>query len=454
MFEFLRNVIAFVVAIGVLVAFHEYGHFWAARRLGVRVLRFSIGFGKPLWRRRGADGVEYVLAALPLGGYVKLLDEREAPVPEEQLSSAFNRKPVAARIAIFAAGPAFNFVLATVLFWATLVIGVPGMKPFLTDPPAATPAAAGGIHDGDRVTQVDGKPVQSWGGLRTDVLRRALDHGTLNLDVEDAAGQSRHVVLSMDSVRIDPQYLMEDLGLAPYQPQIPATLGEIMRDSAAERAGLRSGDHVLAFDGEPVQSFQQLQRRIASHPDVAVTLKVQRGESTLDIAARIGSVIENGSVRGRLGATSMRVANADKIWQDLRTEERLDPLAAIPEALKQTQRETALVIKLLGRMALGDVSVKNLSGPISTAEAAGFAASVGLSTFLYFIAFVSLNVGIVNLLPIPILDGGQIVSCLIESVKGAPLSDRTQMLVQQIGFALLILIMGFAFYNDITRSIG
>jgi regulator of sigma E protease len=454
MFEILRNVIAFIVAIGVLVAFHEYGHFWAARRLGVRVLRFSIGFGRPLWQRRGKDGVEYVLAAIPLGGYVKLLDERETPVPEDQLAQAFNRKPIAARIAIFAAGPAFNFVLASLMFWATLVIGVPGMKPFLGEPPAATPAATVGIHDGDRVEQVNGKPVQSWGGLRTDVLRQALDSGSLGLDLVDAAGQSRHITMKTDAARIDPQYLMDDLGLVPYQPPIPATLGEIMRDSAAERAGLRSGDRVLAFDGEPVPSFQKLQHQIASHPNAQVTLKVQRGEQTLDVPVHIGSVIENESVRGRLGATSMRVANADKIWQDLRTEERLGPLAAIPEALKQTQRETVLVVKLLGRMALGDISVKNLSGPISTAEAAGFAASVGLSTFLYFIAFVSLNVGIVNLLPIPILDGGQIVSCLVEGIKGAPLSDRTQVLVQQIGFALLMLIMGFAFYNDITRSIG
>lgn len=454
MLDFVHSAAAYIIAIGVLVAFHEYGHFWAARRFGVRVLKFSVGFGRPLWQRRGRDGVEYVIAAIPLGGYVKLLDEREGPVPPEEQARAFNRQPIYARIAIFAAGPLFNFILAVVLFWATFVIGVPGLKPFVADPVPGSLAAAAGVHDGDRVLRANGQSIEGWTALRGALLHSALDHGVLNLQLQDRQGQQRQVSLDLSGARIDPQYLLDDVGLAPYQPPISTRIAGVLPNSPAQRAGILPGDELLSFDETPLSSFQVLQKLVSEHPGQAVTIGVLRNGETLHLRVVLADEVNGQIHRGKLGASAERMAKNDKLWQDLHTEERLSPLAAIPAACNEVLRETTMVVKLVYRMLTGEVSVKNLSGPITTAEAAGVAASIGLSTFLSFIAFVSVNVGFVNLLPVPVLDGGQIVNLLIEGAKGSPLSERTQIFVQQLGFALLMLMMGFAFFNDISRTIG
>ena len=459
MYEFLHDAVAYLVAIGILVAFHEYGHFWAARRLGVKVLRFSIGFGKPLWQRRGRDGVDYVLAAIPLGGYVKLLDEREGPVAEADQPRAFNRQPIAARIAIFAAGPLFNFVLAVLLYWLTFVIGVPGMKPVIAAPPPGSIAAAAGLHEGDLIVSANGSPIISWNTLRTALLKDALGTRELTLEVETGpkpvAGAPVHRVrLDLSRARLDPQYLFDDIGLDPYEPQLPPVIGSVQAGSPAQQAGLQAGDRIVGIDGTPIDSFQKLQQLIASRPGQMVKLTYLRDGQRRELSVLLATVDQGKQTIGRLGATSARMANEGDLWQDLRIEERLDPIAAIPAALTQTAHESVLVLQVLYRMVRGDISIRNLSGPVSTAQAAGFAASMGVSTFLFLVAFVSLNVGIVNLLPIPVLDGGQIVNCLIEAAKGSPLSDRAQAVVQQLGFTLLILIMGFAFINDIARQIG
>lgn len=454
MFEFLRSAAAYLVAISVLVAFHEYGHFWAARRVGVRVLKFSIGFGKPLWSRIGKDGVEYVIAAIPFGGYVKMLDELEGPVPPDQLHQAFSRQPAWARIFTFAAGPAFNFILALAFFWATLVIGIPSIKPLIGQPPEGSLAAVAGVHDGDQVVSLNGTAIDNWDQLESELMSSALDRDPLQLVLQGGGGDQRVVMLDTAKVRVEPQYLLTDLGLFPYQPPIPAVVGGFAAHSSGQEAGLQVGDRITAFDGQSVQSFQALKRLVSARPGKQATLQVERGDQTLTIVSKIGIDIRGKAVVGLLGISPANMANTQKLWQDLQIVERLSPVAALVEALREMQRDTVLVIRLLGQMVVGEVSVKNLSGPISTAEAAGFAASVGLSTFLHFIAFVSLNVGIVNLLPLPVLDGGQIVNSLIETVKGSPLSDRTKIVMQQIGFALLILIMGFVFYNDLARAIG
>ena len=454
MLEFLRSLAAYLVAISVLVAFHEYGHFWAARRVGVRVLRYSIGFGKPLWQKIGRDGVEYVVAAIPFGGYVKLLDEREGPVAPHQLDQAFNRKPAWAKVFTFAAGPAFNFILALLFFWATFVIGIPTLIPLVGPPPDGSLAAAAGVKDGEQVVSLDGIAIGNWDQLESELMSEALERVPLQVVLQNAQGEQRLVILDSSKARIEPQYLLEDLGLLPYQPPIPAEVGGFAPESAARAAGLQVGDRILAVDGQPVASFQEVHRLIGARPGRHVQLQVRRGTATMTIEATVAAQIVGKSVVGLLGITAPSLANTQKLWQDLQIVERLNPADAIIEAGREMQRDTILVIRLLGQMLVGEVSVKNLSGPISTAEAAGFAASIGLSTFLHFIAFVSLNVGIVNLLPLPVLDGGQIVNSLIESVKGSPLSDRTMIVMQQIGFALLILIMGFVFYNDLARAIG
>ncbi|MDB5986858.1 MAG: rseP [Nevskia sp.] len=458
MFEMLNNgvhnTIWFIVAISVLVAFHEFGHFWVARRLGVKVLRFSVGFGRPIWKHTAKDGVEYVLAMIPLGGYVKMLDEREGAVAAADLPRAFNRQPVWSRIAIFAAGPLFNFVLAIAFYWAVFVVGIPDFKPILAAPVAGSVGAAAGLHEGDRVLSLNGAEVQTWSVLRTDLISAVLSRQPATLTVVDKAGTERELQLDVGKVRVDPQFLFDDLGLDRYLPPLPPKFGELIAGNAADLGGLKSGDVVLAIDGEKITSFQQLQKIVASHAGESLHFELQRGSETLQRTVLVGSLHTGGITRGYLGAASARMVNEDKMWQDLGAELRLGPVAAVPAALQQTWGMTRMVAQLFYRMLVGDISVKNLSGPISTAQAAGSAAKAGLSVFLGFVAFVSLNLGIVNLIPIPVLDGGQIVSCLIEAIKGKPLSERAQVLVQQLGLALLVLIMGFAIFNDIARQFG
>jgi regulator of sigma E protease len=454
MLEWLRNAATFVVAIGVLVSFHEFGHFWMARRFGVRVLRFSVGFGKPLWLKRARDGVEYAVGAIPLGGYVKLLDEREGPVPQALLAQTFNRQKLGVRLAVYAAGPLFNFLLAVLLYWGMYLVGVPGLKPLLAQPRAGTPAAAAGLHAGDQVTALNGAPVPTWGELRTGLVEAALAHRPVRLSVLARDGALRQVELDTRAARMDPQYLFDDLGLTPYQPPLPPVVGEVFPGSPAAQAGLRSGDRVLSCNGRPVASFQDLQREVAAHPGEVLTLEVQRQGRTLRVSAIPSRVQVDGKTIGRLGAASARVADAQALWQDLYTDVRLPPGAALVEALQQTGQVSRLTLQMLYRMVLGDVSVKNVSGPLEIAQVTGVAASAGLEEFLWTLALISVSLGVFNLLPVPVLDGGQILYGLVEAVKGSPLSERAQILGQQIGLTLLALMMGLAFYNDIARLMG
>jgi regulator of sigma E protease len=452
--EILRNAFSYIFAIGVLVSFHEFGHFWMARRFGVKVLRFSVGFGKPIWSRRARDGVEYVIGSIPLGGYVKLLDEREGPVVAADLPRAFNRKPVAARIAVFAAGPAFNFVLAVVCYWAMYVIGIPGLKPFLAEPPAGSAAAVAGLHEGDRITALDDRAVQTWGELRTHLVQAVLGGEPLRLAVSDRAGGVRTVTLDSDKVHVDPQLLFDDLGLFAYQPPIPPVLGEILPGHPAEEAGFRRGDRIVAAGGARISSFQEFQRAVSAHPGEVLKVTVERAGAPVELAVIPVRERQNGTSFVRIGARPAAMADDAALWQDLQAQQRFSAVAAVPEALRQTWDMSTVVAEFLYRMLLGEISIRNISGPINTAETAGYAVSIGLSAFLGFVAFVSLNLGIFNLLPIPVLDGGQIFYGLVEAAKGSPLSERAQALGQQVGMVLLVLLMGLAFYNDLARHVG
>ncbi|MBL6749917.1 MAG: RIP metalloprotease RseP [Nevskia sp.] len=454
MLEILRNLFSYILAIGVLVSFHEFGHFWMARRFGVKVLRFSVGFGNPIWRRRGRDGVEYLLGSIPLGGYVKLLDEREGPVAPADLPRAFNRKPVAARIAVFAAGPAFNFLLAVVCYWAMYVIGIPGVKPLLAEPPGGSAAAVAGLHEGDLVTALDDRAVQTWSDLRTRLVKATLGGEPLRLEVRDRAGKLRAVALDSARVSVDPQRLFDDLGLSMYQPPIPPVLGEILPGHPAEQAGFKPGDRLVAAGGAPIASFQEFQRVVSAHPGEVLKVTVERAGARLDLSVIPVRVREDGVGYVRIGARPAAMADNAALWHDLQAQQRFGAAAAVPEALRQTWDMSTVVAEFLYRMLLGEISIKNISGPINTAETAGYAVSIGLSAFLGFIAFVSLNLGIFNLLPIPVLDGGQIFYGLVEAAKGSPLSERAQALGQQVGVVLLVLLMGLAFYNDLARHVG
>ena len=451
MLDLLWSVGGFIVAIGVLVAFHEFGHYWVARRCGVKVLRFSIGFGKPLWMRRDREGVEWSIAAIPLGGYVKMLDEREGPVAPADRALAFNNASVGRRMAIVAAGPAFNFGLAVLLYWGVYVVGVQGLRPLLAEPPAGSVAAAAGLRESEEIIAVAGTAIPQWTQLRTELLDRALSGGSLPVVVKAADGATREVALDLSGVRLDPEFLFEDLGLMPYQPDVPARLQEVVPGEAAAAAGFQAGDLLLSYNGIAIESWQQWATWLRAHPGEVVQVEIERAGQRLRLDAIIGQLREGERTIGRFGAA---VAHPGDLWQDLRAVNRLGPVEALPAAVQQTWRMSSLTLRMLGRMITGEVSVKNVSGPIQIAQVAGFSAQIGLVSFLSFMAIVSVSLGVLNLLPVPVLDGGHLLYYAVEAIKGSPVSERVQEAGQRVGLTLLVMLMGLAFYNDIARLLN
>ena len=451
MLEVLWSIGAFVLAIGVLVSFHEYGHYWVARRLGVKVLRFSLGFGKPFYKRISKDGVEWAVAAIPLGGYVKMLDEREGPVPPSQLHLAFNRQPPWKRILIVVAGPLFNFLLAVVFYWMVLVIGVTDRKPLLDAPPKGTVAEQTGLTPGDEVLQVGDTPVRNWTALRMELMDQALNSQSLRLLVKSKEQLARTVELPLSRVRRDPSFLYEDLGLVPYQPSAPPNVADVVPGSPAEAAGVKKGDRIVKAGDTEIRSPGALVEWASAHPGETATLQLLRDGHPVQVTLSVGRDIRDGKVVGRIGAV---VAVPEELWNNLRAEYRLDPLPALPAAARQTWQMSVLTLKLLYRMVLGDVSIKNVSGPIQIAQYAGYSASIGLASFLGFLAVISVSLGVLNLLPVPVLDGGHLLFYVVEMIKGSPLSERAQAIGQRIGLTLLVALMGLAFYNDIMRLVG
>jgi regulator of sigma E protease len=440
---------AFIVGIGVLISFHEFGHFWVARKLGVKVLRYSIGFGKPLWLRHGADGVEYVLAAVPLGGYVKMLDEREGEVAPDEVGRAFNRQHVWKRIAIVAAGPLANFLLAIVAFWLTYVAGVDGFKPLIGVPAPGSVAAQAGLQRGDEVVAVNGENTPTLGLLRTVIIDRVLAGEELDLTLS-RKGEALMAAIPTKAARVDPEFLFEDLGIRQYQPPGTLVIVEVRPDTAAARAGLKVGDQVVSQDGVVLDNWDEWRDWVEARAGQRVEFEVRRGRDTLRLPVMLASHERNGRQVGYLGA-GMRVDVPRALWENLATKHRLSVWAASSAAVAETARMSLLTLKFMYRMVVGDVSVKNISGPIQIAQVAGYSASNGLVTFLFFIAIMSVSLAVLNLLPVPVLDGGHLLYYVVELVKGSPLSDRAQMMGQQVGLTLLIALMGLAFYNDILR---
>ncbi len=451
MFDLLWSVGGFLVAIGVLVAFHEYGHYWVARRCGVKVLRFSIGFGKAIWSRTDREGVEWTVSAIPLGGYVKMLDEREGPVAPADRARAFNQVSVWRRMAIVAAGPSFNFGLAILLYWMVFIVGVQGMRPVLAAPPENSVAARAGLLAGEEILDVEGGRADNWTQLRTELIDHALDGGSLSLTVKKTDGTTRDVALDLSGIRLDPEFLFDDLGLVPYQPAIPARLDAIVPGEAADTAGFKAGDLLLTFDGTPITSWQQWTQWLRAHPGAVAKVAVDRDGQTQTLTLIVGRIRDGDKAIGRFGAS---VANPGDLWQDLRAVSRLGPFEAVPAAVTQTWRMSSLTIRMLGRMVTGDISVKNVSGPIQIAQVAGYSAQIGVVSFLSFMAIVSVSLGVLNLLPVPVLDGGHLLYYAIEAAKGSPLSERAQEAGQRVGLTLLVMLMGLAFYNDIARLLN
>ena len=453
--NFLISAAAFLVAIGILVAVHEYGHFIAARLLGVRVLRFSIGFGRPVWlRRAGPDGIEYCISAIPFGGYVKLLDERDCPVTLAEQHRAFNRQSIPARVVILAAGPLMNFVFAIVAFWAMFMIGVPGTRPLIG---AVTPdsiAARAGLASRDQIVGVAGRATATWEGAVVAILDELLGSGRIALTVRGQDGRERALTLDAaghTSSLTEPGQLFTGLGFQPWSPELPPVLGEVLPGGTAERAGLKPGDRILSADAEPIDSWPAWVEFVRKRPGRQIEAMVDRGGGRLRIDLAVDRVETTDGVIGRIGA-SPQVPNG--FYDEMNAVELYPVMAALGVSLHRTWEMASLTVRMVMRMITGEVSAKNISGPINIAQYAGYSASVGLSPFLSFLAVVSISLGILNLLPVPMLDGGQIAYQLAEAAKGSPLSERAQLIGQQVGIFLLLILMSFAFYNDISRLLG
>jgi regulator of sigma E protease len=455
--SFLVHLLAFIAAISLLVTVHEFGHYWVARRLGFKVLRFSVGFGKALWMRvAGADRTEYVIAAVPLGGYVKMLDEREGPVPPAELARSFTRRPHWQRIAVLLAGPAFNIGFAIILLTAVyLVAGVNQVRPVLGTIDPVSPIGKAGFQSGDEIVAIDSRPVSSEDEIVLGLLDAVSGSAPITLAVRGADGRERTAALDIPPgparLRLtEPEAMLPSLGLRFYDPPAPAVLGVVQPEGPAERAGLKAGDQILAVNGETVHDWLDLQSRVQAHPADSVLIRYQRAGSEAVVRVQTLAETVDGKRVGRIHVEPPAVPLPPSMIRHI----SLSLPAAFRHANVEAWDMTALQGRLFWRMLVGQVSIKNLSGPLSIAQYAGDSAVLGVLSFLRFLVVVSLALGFMNLLPIPILDGGQIVFQAIEWAKGSPLSERFQLIGQQLGMALLVLLMGVALFNDITRQFG
>jgi len=446
----LTNLVAFVVAISVLVAVHEYGHYIVGRWVGMKVLRFSIGFGKPLvtWVR-GAERTEYCISAIPLGGYVRFLDGREGPVEPEDEGRAFNHRPIPARIAVLLAGPMFNFLFAIFAYWILFLNGIPTLQPAVGEVAPDSYAAQAGLEFGDKIVAVGDVETADWESTLVNILDQMVADGRVPLLLETEEGRQRRATISVgdDAARLtEPNMLFEGLGFEPWQP--PAVIGELIEDGAAAGAGLAVGDRITSVDGERIKTYGDLVAVVSIRAgDAAVVEYIRDGRSqAVDVV--IGYQEVDGETRGLLG---VRASSDIGAYYYLR---KFGPIESISQATQRTWTSTLFTLRMLGRMVTGDVSIKNISGPINIAQFAGDSAQRGMNEFLAFLALVSISLGVLNLLPVPVLDGGQIVYQSIELAKGSPMSERSQIIGQQFGILALILLMSFAFYNDIARILG
>jgi regulator of sigma E protease len=436
---------AFVVALGTLIVVHEFGHYLIARWAGVKVLRFSVGFGRALYTRRlGRDQTEWVVAAFPLGGYVKMLDEREGEVPQAELHRAFNRQSVFKRFAIVLAGPVANFILAIFVYWLLFMHGVPGSRPVVDPPAGGTPAAVAGFHSGDTITAIGDGPVRTWEEVRLALLKAAVAHRAVEIEVRTDDGKFELRKLDLSGIR--PEQVNSDfldaVGLLPLKGGVRPVVETVLPGSVAEHAGLRPGDRIVAVGGTPTTTWEQLVKAIRANPGVPTQLSVRKAsgeQATVTVTPE--SAKENGQTIGRIGVGPF-------------INVQYGPASALWHAAKKTWDMSAFTLEMLGRMVIGEVSLKNLSGPLTIADYAGQSAQMGWMAYVSFIAVISISLGVLNLLPVPVLDGGHLMYYMAEIIRGRPVSDRALEIGQRIGMVVLFSLMAFAIYNDIYRLVG
>lgn len=447
------TVLAFLVAIVVLVMIHELGHYGVARLCQVKVLKFSLGFGKAIYTKRFAGGeTDWVISMIPLGGYVKMLDEREGEVEPHELARAFNRQPVLKRMAIVVAGPIANLLLAIGLYFALFIHGVPGVKPILGEVPPASPAAVAQLHAQDTIISINGQRTPSWQEVRWALLDIILHKHPANIELRNSESASIVKILdtsSLTAADLDSDFIQK-LGLHPYQPPIYPVIDKLTEGGAAQRAGLQSKDKILRINGETISMWDDLVSVVHSHPGVVLKVEVERAGAVQTLSITPDLITEAGKQIGRIGASPLidRVA-----YNSMLTEVHYSPWAALNEAVRKTWETSAVSVTMMWKMVMGEVSLKNLSGPISIADYAGQSAQMGLGPYLDFMALISISLGVLNLLPIPLLDGGHLLYYMAEIIKGRPVSERAWEAGQSIGIALLATMMVFALYNDLSRLI-
>lgn len=442
---------AFAVVLGVLIVVHELGHFLVARWCGVKVLRFSVGFGRVLWQRRlGRDGTEWAVSAFPLGGYVKMLDERGGEVAKTELHRAFNRQSVGKRSLIVAAGPLANFVLAILLYWVVFMYGSNELLPVLGTPPAGSPAAIAAITNGEQVRSVDGQPVATWNDLRWLLLEKAVDYETVEMELVNERGEIAFRRLALNSVAEQGWEgdALDHLGIRFFRPNVPPVIGDVVKGGPAATAGLLTGDRVVAVDGQPVVLWLDFVSIVRESGGRSLHLDIRRGDETLGFDIVPESVSERGRAVGKIGVAVKEVPGSRR---EIRTFIRHGFVESGRLAVAETWNKAVFSLVMMGKMLVGEVSWKNLSGPVTIADYAGQSARLGLDYYLKFMALVSISLGVLNLLPIPVLDGGHLLYHMIEVVRRRPLSERSMEVAQQVGMSLLFALMAFAFFNDIAR---
>ena len=457
------TLLAFIITIGLLVTIHEYGHFQVARWCGVKVLKFSIGFGKPLFTKTfGKDKTEFVLAAIPLGGFVKMLDEREQKAEQEanpelakinyseaELKRAFNRQSVWKRIAIVAAGPIANLLLAILLYWLLFMLGVTGTRPIIGDVAKDSLAAQASMTTGEVIQKINGQPVSTWQEARWVLLEESLESKSVQIEAINQNNELFQHTLSFSGINNDSEIdVLKKIGLQEYRPTIPAVVGEVLAGSAAELANFKQEDKILSVDGVTIIDWEQVVNIVKANPNKKLWFEIERRQKIIRVAATPEKIQENGKNIGRLGAA---VKMDKKELDKLLVEFNYSPLMSLQKAVSKTWDTSIFSLKMLGKMLVGQVSLKSISGPVTIADYAGKSANMGLKTFLSFLALVSISIGVLNLLPIPVLDGGHLMYYVVEIFKGSPVSENIMLVGQKIGFAILGLLMTLAIFNDVSR---
>ncbi len=448
--QILGYLLAFIVAVGIIVTVHEFGHYWVARKLGVKVLRFSVGFGKPLFTRlSGADKTEYVIASIPLGGYVKMLDEREGEVPEDIAHRAFNRQSVWKRFAIVFAGPLFNFIFAILAYCMTFMVGVEGVKPTIGEVSRGSVAEQAEIRPNDTFVHVEDVAVQTWQQTSIQLLDKALKSGVVEVTLRDEDSGQKVVTLDLSDTGhlLSEGNLLEKIGITPWRYRLQPVFGEL-KSGVAKTAGIQAGDRVISIDGKEMDSWADLVAYVQARAGVSVNMLIQRDDEHMNFVLSPELIEKDGKTFGRIGAYPF----VDQVLLDQRrVVVRHNPFNAVVEGITETWKYSVLTLKILWKILKGEASLKNISGPVTIAEYAGISATIGFSAFVGALAFISIAIGILNLLPIPMLDGGHLFYYLVEIIKGSPVSERFEAVGQRIGIIMLAGLMSLAFYNDIHR---